>query len=189
MPADTLTPRQRRFVEEYLLDLNATQAAIRAGYSERTANEQGARLLANVSVRQAIQEGQKERSERTHVQADAVLRDLATLCHSRVTDYVIDDEGNVTLSADAPPDAMRAVSSVKRRTLRRGKDLVEVVTELRLWSKPDAIRLALQHLGMLTNRVELAAAPQVTIFIPDNGRDSYPSPDEPPADSATPGES
>jgi phage terminase small subunit len=43
-----MTPRQQRFLDEYLVDLNATQAAIRAGYSTRTANEQGARLLANV---------------------------------------------------------------------------------------------------------------------------------------------
>jgi phage terminase small subunit len=53
-PAD----QQQRFVEEYLIDLNATQAAIRAGYSERTANEQGSRLLANVSVSEAIAEAQ-----------------------------------------------------------------------------------------------------------------------------------
>ena len=46
-----MTTKQQRFVEEYLIDLNATQAAIRAGYSAKTANEQGARLLANVSVR------------------------------------------------------------------------------------------------------------------------------------------
>lgn len=49
-----MTPKQKRFVEEYLIDLNATQAAIRAGYSPKTANEQGARLLANVSIQSAI---------------------------------------------------------------------------------------------------------------------------------------
>ena len=53
-----LTPKQQRFVAEYLKDLNATQAAIRAGYSEKTANEQGARLLAKASVREAVTEGQ-----------------------------------------------------------------------------------------------------------------------------------
>lgn len=71
-----LEPRQQRFVEEYLIDLNATQAAIRAGYSERTANEQGARLLANVSVRSAISEAQKERSERTGITADLALKEV-----------------------------------------------------------------------------------------------------------------
>ena len=71
-----MTPRQQRFVEEYLLDLNATQAAIRAGYSGHTANEQGARLLANASVAAAVQAAQQARSERVQVTQDDVLRGL-----------------------------------------------------------------------------------------------------------------
>ncbi len=72
----SLTPRQARFVEEYLLDLNATQAAIRAGYSKKTANEQGARLLAKVSVRKAVAEARQARSERTEITQDEVIQGL-----------------------------------------------------------------------------------------------------------------
>ena len=72
--AGKLTPRQERFVEEYLVDLNATKAAARAGYSERTANEQGARLLVNVSVQKAIQEAKQSRATRIAVNAEDVLR-------------------------------------------------------------------------------------------------------------------
>jgi phage terminase small subunit len=71
-----MTPRQRRFIDEYLLDLNATQAAIRAGYSARTANEQGARLLTNASVASAIQAAQQARSERVQITQDDVVRGL-----------------------------------------------------------------------------------------------------------------
>lgn len=71
-----LTPRQQAFVNEYLVDLNATQAAIRAGYSQKTANEQGARLLANVSIQSFISEQIKKRNERTERTADDVLRDI-----------------------------------------------------------------------------------------------------------------
>ena len=60
-----LTPKQQRFVEEYLIDLNATQAAIRSGYSEKTAQERSSRLLSNVMVQAAIQEAQSKRAERT----------------------------------------------------------------------------------------------------------------------------
>lgn len=99
-----LTPKQERFVSEYLLDLNATQAAIRAGYSERTANEQGARLLAKVSVAAAIAEAQAARSERTKIDADYVLRQAVKL-HERCMQEVVpltdrkgrqirDDDGN-----------------------------------------------------------------------------------------------
>lgn len=70
---DGLTDKQRVFVAEYLKDLNATQAAIRAGYSARTANEQGARLLANVSVAAAIAKAMDVRSERTEITQDMVL--------------------------------------------------------------------------------------------------------------------
>jgi phage terminase small subunit len=77
------------FVKEYLIDLNATQAAIRAGYSEKTANEQGARLLANVSVSEAIQHGMNERSKRTEITADYVLNTIVETieCDSLSNDY------------------------------------------------------------------------------------------------------
>ncbi len=74
-----LTPKQKRFVSEYLIDLNATQAAIRAGYSPKTANEQGARLLANVSIAQTIQKAMQDREQRTEITQDRVLQEYARL--------------------------------------------------------------------------------------------------------------
>lgn len=71
-----MTPRQQRFVDEYLVDLNATQAAIRAGYSARTANEQGARLLANASIVEVVQAAQKARGERIRITQDDVMLGL-----------------------------------------------------------------------------------------------------------------
>ena len=68
-----LTPKQQRFVEEYLIDLNATQAAIRAGYSEKTARSIGQRLLTNVDIQKAIQEAQNKLSERTGITQEYVL--------------------------------------------------------------------------------------------------------------------
>ena len=68
--------RQIRFVEEYIKDLNATQAAIRAGYSKKTARSQGARLLTNVDILEAIQEAKEERSERTKIDQDYVLTNI-----------------------------------------------------------------------------------------------------------------
>lgn len=71
-----LNAKQKRFVKEYLIDLNGTQAAIRAGYSPKTANEQAARLLANVSIQEANQEAMKKREERTDVTVDRVVQEL-----------------------------------------------------------------------------------------------------------------
>jgi phage terminase small subunit len=71
-----MTPRQQRFVDEYLLDLNATQAAVRAGYSARTAEQQGPRLLGNVEIAAAVQAAQQVRSERLQITQDTVLSGL-----------------------------------------------------------------------------------------------------------------
>ncbi|MCT8848230.1 terminase small subunit [Glaesserella parasuis] len=71
-----LTDKQQRFVEEYLIDLNATQAAIRAGYSEDTAKEMGYENLTKPHIQKAIQEAQNKRAERVNVTQDDVLRGL-----------------------------------------------------------------------------------------------------------------
>ncbi len=72
----TLTARQERFVDEYLVDLNATQAAIRAGYSAKSAHVEGSRLLTNAKVAAAISAAKRERSEATKIDAEYVLRKL-----------------------------------------------------------------------------------------------------------------
>ena len=72
----SLTPKPARFVEEYLLDLNATQAALRAGYSAKTAEVHGSRLLGNVKVAAAVEKAQEARSERTKINQDWVIERL-----------------------------------------------------------------------------------------------------------------
>lgn len=80
-----LTDKQQRFVDEYLIDLNATQAAIRAGYSAKTADQQGSRMLANVKVQQAIAERMAERSKRTGVNQDRVVLELAKVAFLKIS--------------------------------------------------------------------------------------------------------
>lgn len=77
-----MTLKQEAFVREYLLDLNATQAAIRAGYSARTAQEQGSRLLSNVMVSKSLAAAVKARAERTLISADQVVRELHVIAHA-----------------------------------------------------------------------------------------------------------
>ena len=79
-----LTPKQQTFVEEYLKDLNATQAAIRAGYSPKSAYSTGERLLRNAEVEAAVKQGKRERSERTKVDADYVLTRLHDIDQQRI---------------------------------------------------------------------------------------------------------
>lgn len=88
-----LTPKQLRFVEEYLVDLNATQAAIRAGYSERSAKVQACRLLTKDNVSRAVERGKAERSKRTEITQDFVLsglKEVAERCLQKMPVMVFD---------------------------------------------------------------------------------------------------
>lgn len=96
-----LTAKQGRFVEEYLVDLNATQAAIRAGYSEKTAYSMGQRLLKHVEVAQLLAEAQAKRSERVQVDADWVLTRLAAEATADLAD-ILDDAGAIKPVSDWP---------------------------------------------------------------------------------------
>lgn len=91
-----LSLKQQKFVDEYLIDLNATQSAIRAGYSQKTANEQGARLLANVSVKDVIQSRSKLMQKRTEITADEVLKNI-DLIRADAMQKVADKDGNLVM--------------------------------------------------------------------------------------------
>lgn len=81
-----LTPKQERFVQEYLVDLNATQAAIRAGYSKNRASELGYQLLQKTTVQSAVQKAQKDRSERTEITQDYVIKKLKAIADQEASD-------------------------------------------------------------------------------------------------------
>src|SRR5205814_2030389 len=104
MSRQGLTHRQQCFCDEYLLDLNGTQAAIRAGCKPRTANRTAAKWLSNPVIRSNIDAAMAARAERTRITADRVLRELATVGFSRIADYAVDDAGDLSLRPDADPD-------------------------------------------------------------------------------------
>jgi phage terminase small subunit len=147
----TLNDKQARFVAEYLVDLNATKAAERAGYSPKTAYAQGCRLLKHAEVASEIERRQKERAETTGITAERVLRELELLAFSDHTHYLVDDNGTVVLSPHAPEGAHRAVSSIKHRITTAGKGADASVTrevELKFWDKPGPLKLAGRHVGL-----------------------------------------
>jgi phage terminase small subunit len=98
----SLPAKRARFCEEYLVDLNATQAAIRAGYNAKSAYSQGQRLLKDVEVAARIEELEKKRSERVGLRADQVLQELAILGMSDVRSFRVDDAGELVLRDGAP---------------------------------------------------------------------------------------
>lgn len=155
-----LTEKQRKFCDEYLLDLNATQAAIRAGYSSNTAAEQGARLLTNVKVQNYIQERKQDRIERTEITQDMVLNELANIAFSNIADYVkvVEKEAvidgkkikyktvDATLTDNLSEEQKKALSVIKE-----GKNGLEI----KMNDKVRALELLGKHLGMWTEKVEV----------------------------------
>lgn len=111
-----LTPKQQRFVEEYLIDLNATQAAIRAGYSEKTAKSIGQENLTKPDIQKAIEEAQSKRAEQTQIDAAYVLKRLIEIDQMDVLD-IMDDNGNVKPIKDWPKTWRQYISNIETISL------------------------------------------------------------------------
>jgi len=142
-----LTERQKRFVDEYLIDLNATQAAIRAGYSEKTAYRIGAELLQKTSVAEQIEKRKAARIRRTEITQDFVLTELMKIASADGTDFATVFKRNrvsLTPTADLPPEKRAAVASIKKGA----KGAVEVKT----YDKMKALELIGKHLGMFNSK-------------------------------------
>jgi phage terminase small subunit len=140
-----LTARQRRFVDEYLLDLNATQAAIRAGYSANGADVAGVRLLGNVRVQAAIAEGQQARKERTDITADAVLQELALIAFSDVGEVLEQRGGSLSMRDldTMPVRVRRGIESVREQPTQHG-----TTWSVKMHSKIAALSKLADHLGL-----------------------------------------
>lgn len=170
-----MTPKQQRFVEEYLVDLNATEAAKRAGYSKKTARSVGHENLTKPDIAAAIDAAQRERSESTGITAERVLEELGRLGFADLRG-AFDDRGNLRRPEDWPDALAAAVSSVEVVTRSLGESEVEYVHKLKLWDKNSALEKIAKHLGMFIERHQHTSpdgsmTPQVQVYVPDNGRD------------------
>ena len=147
-----LTEKQRRFVDEYLIDLNATQAAIRAGYSVKTAREQASQNLTKLNIQQAISEKMAERSKRTGVNQDRIVLELAKIAFVNAADVI--DSDDATIKARATADDTAAIQSVKVKVIPT-KEGEGVEREIRLNDKLKALELLGKHLGMWNDKLDV----------------------------------
>lgn len=147
-----MTPKQKRFIEEYLIDLNATQAAIRAGYSPATAKDIGCENLAKPNISTRIAQEMAERSKRTGVNADRVIQELAKIAFINAADVI--DSKTATIKSDASPDDTAAIQSVKVKTF--GEDGLE--REIKMADKIKALELLGKHLGMFKDKIEVSGS-------------------------------
>lgn len=157
-----LTPKQNRFVEEYLIDFNATQAAIRAGYSKDTAYSIGSENLNKPEIKKMIEEKTKEFSDKSLVTKEMVVAELAKIGFSNMQDYMsITKDGDpfVDLSA-LTRDQAAAISefTVDDYTEGRGDDTRDIKrVKIKLSDKRSALVDLGKHLGMFTDRVDITS--------------------------------
>lgn len=155
-----LTEKQKRFIEEYLIDLNATQAAIRAGYSPKTAYSIGEENLKKPEVKVAIDKAMAERSRRTGISQDRVLRELAKIAFVNPTDVIDMDEA--TIRGDANREDTAAIASVRVKTIpTEAGNITE--REVKICDKLKALELLGKHLGMFNDKLNVNAEMAVKI--------------------------
>ena len=145
--ASGLTPKQARFVEEYLVDLNATQAAVRAGYSARSANSWGSKVLKTAAVAEAIAEAQAARAARTRVTADRVVKELAKVAFGDPRRLFTWGPGGVVLrdSAELSEAEAALVSEVSESKTSAGG-----TRRVKLHCKMAALTALARHLGLFS---------------------------------------
>ena len=148
-----MTKKQKRFVEEYLIDLNATQAAIRAGYSPATAKEIGCENLTKPNISEAIAKAMAERSRRTGVNQDRVLQELAKIAFAKITDAV--DPKTATVREYASEDDLACIQSIKIKPNEFG-------TEIKMYDKRSALVDLGKHLGLFNSDKEQEKPIQIT---------------------------
>lgn len=147
-----LRPKQKMFVEEYLVDLNATQAAIRAGYSAKTASSIGEQNLRKLDIQTAIQEAMKARQERTGVTQDRVIAELARIAFGDQRSVMEWGPSGVKLrdSKSLTDDQAAMVAEVSESVTANGGTL-----KLKTHDKVGALKLLGEHLGMFKQKMEV----------------------------------
>ena len=141
-----LTDKQRAFVFEYMCDLNATQAAIRAGYSKRTAQKIGSENLLKPLISAEIEKAIEERAERTKVTANQVIQELAKIAFANISDYVTWDDTGIKLKKDVSitEEQKAAISEIVET--RSGK--ITTSRKFKLHDKQKALDSLGRHLGI-----------------------------------------
>jgi phage terminase small subunit len=161
----SLTPKQERFVQEYLIDLNGKQAAIRAGYSVRRAEVTASELLADRKVSEAVAAAQQRRAQRVEITQDRVLQELARLAFFDVRKLYRED-GSLKSPNELDDDAAAVLAGIDVVEMVGGADVsadegvqhVPMYTKkAKVWDKAAALGLAMRHLGMLNDKLKIDA--------------------------------
>lgn len=150
-----LEPKQARFVTEYLVDLNATQAAIRAGYSKRSARSQACDLLTRPNIAEAVRLGVEKRAAKVEITADFVLSQMLKFASADHAE-LYNADGSLKNIHDIPKDVRMAIQSLEVESRREGQDGDVVTTKkVKLVDKKGANETLMKYLGLLKENIHI----------------------------------
>jgi len=155
--ARALTPKQKRFVEEYLIDLNATQAAIRAGYSDKRADAIGYENLRKPEIAQFLSERMLAREQRTEITQDRVLAEYAKLAFLDPRKFY-DQSGNLIPIHKLDSDTAAALAGMDVSASKGADGDIEYTKKIKIADKKGALDSIARHLGMFVDKTELSGA-------------------------------
>lgn len=152
MKGKGLTDKQKRFAHEYLVDYNATQAAIRARYSPATAQQQSSRLLLNVLVLEEIERRKKQIMKKLEITQERVLEEYAKLAFADISDIVKWGRGGINVNESSTLDREHT-AAISKITETRTRDSITV--EVKMHDKKGALDSIARHLGMFKDSLNI----------------------------------
>ena len=170
-PKAKLTLKQTRFIEEYLVDLNATQAAIRAGYSKKTATVMGSENLRKPYIAAAIQEAQAKLGERTKVTQERVIAEYAKLAFLNPKAF-FNEDGDLIAIHELPDDVAAAVAGMDVSEIKEGAYPIGSLKKIKFADKNRALDSLGRHLGLFIDKTEITGDVNINLI------DSYVEDDE-----------
>lgn len=153
MSKKKLAAKQQRFIDEFIVDSNAAQAAIRAGYSKKTAGKIGYQLLENTRIAEEIAKKQKKLADKLEITAEKILKEYAKIAFSNMQDFVDWADGAISIkpSSELTKEQTACVSEISESVTQAGTNI-----KIKLHDKKGALDSLARHLGMFTDKVELS---------------------------------
>jgi phage terminase small subunit len=176
--AEKLTTKQERFCQQYLIDGNATQSAIRAGYSEDTAGAIGFENLTKPEIQARLSELESDELKRLKITREKIYNELSAVAFARMPDFAVFDAGSLIVSdtADWTDDMKAAVLEMSESTNDARSSL-----KIKLHNKVGALEKLAQIEGMLLQKIDHTSRGEkinhVMVYLPSNGRDESPKTD------------
>lgn len=151
-----MNPKQQRFVAEYLIDLNATQAAIRSGYSKKTAASQAFDLLRKPEIAAAIEAGKAKQLAHADLSAARVLEEMRRLAFLDTRSFFYDD-GNLKPMSELSEEQGAALAGVEViiKNAKAGDGVTDEIHKIKLWDKPRTLEMLAKHFGLLKETVDV----------------------------------